>query len=79
MDHLLSVGLLKVSPGQEVKILFMQQNGSTCIIDVQKLLKVIKGIGSLDGFGGRVGEAYLVFCSQIEKQVRFKGALDVEM
>ena len=69
VNDVLSLAAQQVSPGQVVEILRGAQYVRAFVVEVEKLLQVVEGIGLAQGFNIVPGEGDFVALSQREQQL----------
>lgn len=79
MDDVLRLAALQVGPGQVVEILLGAQHVGTGVIQVEKLLQVIEGIGRTQGLDIGPGQGDLVAFGQGEQQLGLQRAFQVQV
>src|SRR2546430_2721482 len=79
MTHALAGGAAQVGEGQVVEVLLSNQDPAASVIDVEERLQIAEDVGSADLVDGSVGKADPVPARQLEHQLWFERALDMEV
>ncbi len=79
VDHVLGFAALQVGPGQVVEVLLGTQHIRALVIQVEKLLQVVEGIGTTQGLHIGPGQGDLVALGQGEQQLGLQRAFQVQV
>ena len=79
MDHVLLFAAQQVGPGQVVEILGSAQHVGALVIQVEKLLQVVEGVGLAQGFDVVPRQRNLVAFGQGKQQLRLQRTLQVQV
>ncbi|KWV86725.1 hypothetical protein PFLmoz3_03809 [Pseudomonas fluorescens] len=79
VNHVLGFAAQQVSPGQVVEVLGRAQHIGALVIQVEKLLQVVEGVGFAQGFDVVPWQRNLVALGQGEQQLRLQRAFQVQV
>src|SRR3989339_1736800 len=79
VKDILRMYFLQVCPRQIVKILFFNQHIGAAVINIQKLLKVVEIVGSIQLVQRTVLQLQVVPDGNFKHQFRFESSLDMQM
>ncbi len=79
VHHAVGGGALEVGHRQVEEVLLAQQRGGTGVVQVEEALQVAEGVGGAGFLDAGPGQGDAVARGQGEHQLRFQGALDVQV
>ena len=78
-DYVIQRSFLKVSPGHVVKVLFLEQDRSPCVVNIEETLQVGKRISLAQRLHARIRQAHAIALPELENHLGFKRAFNVDV
>ena len=79
VHHVVGLGAAQVRHRHVEEVLFVQQHAGAGVVDVEKALQVAEGVRRAQRLDIGIGELHLIAPRQIEDQLGFERALDVDV